>query len=55
MFRTSKLNFINIHGPTESIVFDTDEPFMKQGTRLNGKGDLSVITTNADADIFFDI
>ncbi|KAI7860082.1 hypothetical protein BDC45DRAFT_168399 [Circinella umbellata] len=55
MFRTTKGNFINIEGSSETIDLITNEPFMKEGKRLEGKGDFSVITTNADADIFFDI
>ncbi|KAI9255622.1 hypothetical protein BDA99DRAFT_517243 [Phascolomyces articulosus] len=55
LFQTTKVNSINVQDDSDSINFDTNETYMKKGTRIGGKGEFSVMTSNADADIFFDV
>ncbi|KAI9494034.1 hypothetical protein BDB00DRAFT_343435 [Zychaea mexicana] len=54
-FTTSKDNAVNVHDAPENFDYDRNESYEKRGMRLSGNGELSVMTTNADADIFFDI
>ncbi|KAI8137728.1 hypothetical protein BJV82DRAFT_329466 [Fennellomyces sp. T-0311] len=55
LLQTSKHHTVEIHDATDSIEYEKDEPSDKKGMRLRGNGELSLITSNDNAVVFFDV
>ncbi|KAI9321037.1 hypothetical protein BX666DRAFT_1875567 [Dichotomocladium elegans] len=52
--RTSEGNKADIVDQGENIDLQINEPYMKEGKRLDGDGLLTVSTSNGDAEVYFD-